>query len=68
MTGDVYSPPPRAPRAATGPRPSPSGPLEATVTVPGSKSLTNRELILARSAEAPSRLDRHRSTPRTRPG
>jgi 3-phosphoshikimate 1-carboxyvinyltransferase len=32
------------------------GPLHATVTVPGSKSLTNRELILAALAETPSRL------------
>src|SRR5688500_16089460 len=32
------------------------GPLHASVTVPGSKSLTNRELILSALAEAPSRL------------
>ncbi len=32
------------------------GALRATVTVPGSKSLTNRELILAALAETPSRL------------
>ncbi|GAA2984678.1 3-phosphoshikimate 1-carboxyvinyltransferase [Microbacterium terrae] len=32
------------------------GPLHATVTVPGSKSLTNRELILAALADGPSRL------------
>lgn len=31
-------------------------PLHATVTVPGSKSLTNRELVLASLADAPSRL------------
>lgn len=32
------------------------GALHATVTVPGSKSLTNRELILAALADGPSRL------------
>lgn len=32
------------------------GPLHASVTVPGSKSLTNRELVLSALAEAPSRL------------
>jgi 3-phosphoshikimate 1-carboxyvinyltransferase len=56
MTGSGYSPssapdgrePWRAPVAA--------GPLHATVTVPGSKSLTNRELILASLADGPSRL------------
>lgn len=56
MTGSGYSPstapggrgPWRAPVAA--------GPLRATVTVPGSKSLTNRELILASLADGPSRL------------
>ena len=32
------------------------GPIHATVTVPGSKSLTNRELVLASLADAPSRL------------
>lgn len=31
-------------------------PVHATVTVPGSKSLTNRELVLAAIADAPSRL------------
>ena len=56
MTGSGYSPstapggrdPWRAPVAA--------GSLHATVTVPGSKSLTNRELILASLADGPSRL------------
>jgi 3-phosphoshikimate 1-carboxyvinyltransferase len=56
MTGDVYSPPrPRSPRGHW-PAPVASGPLGATVTVPASKSLTNRELILSALAEAPSRL------------
>ncbi|QAY60677.1 3-phosphoshikimate 1-carboxyvinyltransferase [Microbacterium protaetiae] len=42
----------------TGPwrAPAASGPLEATVTVPGSKSLTNRELVLAALADGPSTL------------
>ncbi|WP_345801948.1 3-phosphoshikimate 1-carboxyvinyltransferase [Microbacterium sp. AZCO] len=56
MTADGYSPSP--PRGARGPWRAPvaRGPLAATVTVPGSKSLTNRELILASLADAPSRL------------
>ncbi|MET0813455.1 MAG: 3-phosphoshikimate 1-carboxyvinyltransferase [Microbacterium sp.] len=56
MTADGYSPTP-APRAR-GPWSAPvaSGPLHATVTVPGSKSLTNRELILAALADGPSTL------------
>jgi 3-phosphoshikimate 1-carboxyvinyltransferase len=36
--------------------PEAAGPLRATVTVPGSKSLTNRELVLAALADGPSRL------------
>ncbi|WP_460790700.1 3-phosphoshikimate 1-carboxyvinyltransferase [Microbacterium lacusdiani] len=36
--------------------PTAAGPLEAVLTIPGSKSLTNRELILAALAEGPSRL------------
>ena len=56
MTADGYSPqPPRTPRGAWR-APVARGPLAATVTVPGSKSLTNRELILASLADAPSRL------------
>ena len=56
MTGSGYSP-----SAASGGRgpwhaPVAAGPLHATVTVPGSKSLTNRELILAALADGPSRL------------
>jgi 3-phosphoshikimate 1-carboxyvinyltransferase len=55
MTADGYSPD-LAP-AARGPWRAPVAPraLRATVTVPGSKSLTNRELILASLADAPSR-------------
>lgn len=56
MRADGYSPtsapigrePWRAPVA--------DGPIHATVTVPGSKSLTNRELVLASLADTPSRL------------
>ena len=33
-----------------------SGPVDATVSVPGSKSLTNRYLVLAALADGPSRL------------
>jgi 3-phosphoshikimate 1-carboxyvinyltransferase len=56
MTGDRYS---HAPAPASRGRwhaPTAGGPLRATVTVPGSKSLTNRELILAALADGPSRL------------
>lgn len=56
MTRDRYSPSPAsAPRGAWS-APVATGPLHATVTVPGSKSLTNRELILASLADGPSRL------------
>jgi 3-phosphoshikimate 1-carboxyvinyltransferase len=57
MTPDAYSPadPSVAPRGAWE-APVASGPLRATVTVPGSKSLTNRELILAAIADGPSIL------------
>jgi 3-phosphoshikimate 1-carboxyvinyltransferase len=36
------------------PAPTPSGPVHATVRVPGSKSLTNRALLLAALADGPS--------------
>lgn len=36
------------------PAPRVTGPVEATVTLPGSKSLTNRALVLAAVAEGPS--------------
>ncbi|MFF1829607.1 3-phosphoshikimate 1-carboxyvinyltransferase [Paenarthrobacter sp. NPDC058040] len=38
------------------PAPYATGPVDATVTVPGSKSLTNRFLVLAALADGPSRL------------
>lgn len=45
-----------APAAPHWPAPAAESPLRATVTVPGSKSLTNRYLLLAAIADAPSRL------------
>jgi 3-phosphoshikimate 1-carboxyvinyltransferase len=58
MTVDGYSPAPdTAPRArGRWHAPVASGTLHARVTVPGSKSLTNRELILSALADSPSRL------------
>ena len=38
------------------PAPTAAGPVDATVSVPGSKSLTNRYLVLAALAREPSRL------------
>lgn len=38
------------------PAPTVTGPVEATVSLPGSKSLTNRYLVLAALADGPSRL------------
>jgi 3-phosphoshikimate 1-carboxyvinyltransferase len=38
--------------------PTASGPLSARLTLPGSKSLTNRELVLSALADAPSILQR----------
>jgi 3-phosphoshikimate 1-carboxyvinyltransferase len=53
MTSRVYSPDaPQGEYAA----PVAKAPIDAALTIPGSKSLTNRELILAALAEAPSRL------------
>lgn len=56
MTADSYSP--VAPAAMHGrwSAPAATASLRATVTVPGSKSLTNRELVLAALADGPSRL------------
>jgi 3-phosphoshikimate 1-carboxyvinyltransferase len=45
-----------SPRADPYPVESVAGPVEATVTVPGSKSLTNRALVCAALAEGESRL------------
>jgi 3-phosphoshikimate 1-carboxyvinyltransferase len=41
---------------ATWPAPVADGPVEATVAVPGSKSVTNRALVLAALAASPTRL------------
>jgi 3-phosphoshikimate 1-carboxyvinyltransferase len=38
------------------PAPTAGGPVDATVPVPGSKSLTNRALVLAALADGPSRI------------
>jgi 3-phosphoshikimate 1-carboxyvinyltransferase len=56
MTSERYSP--ASPAAARGEWDAPAAPrdLRATVTVPGSKSLTNRELILAAIADGPGAL------------
>jgi 3-phosphoshikimate 1-carboxyvinyltransferase len=60
MTDQRYSLDPRPGtstiRAGRWSAPCATGPLQASVTIPGSKSLTNRELVLAALAEGPSRL------------
>jgi 3-phosphoshikimate 1-carboxyvinyltransferase len=56
MTADAYSPTSAPIERGHWRAPVADGPLHATVTVPASKSLTNRELILAALADAPSRL------------
>ena len=59
MTGTApTTPAPSAPAAdgAHWPAPFAEAPVDATVTVPGSKSLTNRYLVLAALADGPSRL------------
>lgn len=52
---DVAAVPDR-PAAADWPAPVARGPLDATVEVPGSKSLTNRYLVLAALSDGPGRL------------
>lgn len=55
MSPDAYSP--RTVADGTAWRaPVADGPIRAEVSVPGSKSLTNRELVLSALAESPSRL------------
>lgn len=53
MSANRYSPPP-----VTGAYTAPvfDDPIHATLTIPGSKSLTNRELIIAAIADGPGRL------------
>jgi 3-phosphoshikimate 1-carboxyvinyltransferase len=46
------------PDDATWPAPMATGPLDASVSIPGSKSLTNRELVLSALADGPSTLRR----------
>jgi len=48
--------PQQVPAAQPWAAPLASGPVDATVSVPGSKSLTNRYLVLAALADGPSRL------------
>src|SRR5438094_10441225 len=56
----MVSPAENAAQSSTGPAdwPAPRGaaPVDATVRVPGSKSLTNRLLLLAALADGPSRV------------
>jgi len=58
MTTDRYSPaqPAAAPVERAWDAPVARGPLHATVAIPGSKSLTGRELVLSALADSPSRL------------
>lgn len=56
MSADAYSPLPSRTGGGLWRAPVAAAPLAATVTVPGSKSLTNRELVLAALADGPSRL------------
>lgn len=55
MSHAAYSPRP-ADHGAPWRAPLADGPVRAEVAVPGSKSLTNRELVLSALAESPSRL------------
>lgn len=50
--------PDRSPVAEDWPAPTASGPVNADLAIPGSKSLTNRYLVLAALANGPSRLRR----------
>ncbi|GAA3630419.1 3-phosphoshikimate 1-carboxyvinyltransferase [Microbacterium awajiense] len=56
MTRDGYSPSSATSARGRWNAPTAGGPVRASVTVPGSKSLTNRELVLAALADGPSRL------------
>ncbi|TXK17202.1 3-phosphoshikimate 1-carboxyvinyltransferase [Homoserinibacter sp. GY 40078] len=55
VTGDILAPP-----SESGPwsAPTAEAPLAARLTLPGSKSLTNRELVLAALADGPSTIRR----------
>ena len=54
----AHSPAPRPDAAETWPAPVARGPVRGEVRLPGSKSLTNRHLVLAALADAPSTLHR----------
>lgn len=56
MTTRGYSPTDDGPARGAFAAPVANGPLEATLTIPGSKSLTNRELVLAALADGPSTI------------
>ena len=56
MSADTYSPVPDAAPRGEWTAPVATAPLHATVPVPGSKSLTNRELVLAAIADGPGVL------------
>lgn len=53
MSAARYSSPATTGRYAA---PEADGPVESTLTIPGSKSLTNRELVIAAIADGPGRL------------
>src|SRR5690606_33121805 len=53
MSDTRYSPSPARDAYAA---PGATGAVHATLTIPGSKSLTNRELIIAAIADGPGRL------------
>jgi len=56
MTTHVYSPGDALPTRGEFAAPVSEGPVAARLTIPGSKSLTNRELVLAAIAEGPSTI------------
>ena len=58
MSAEAYSPGDDAATPARGEYAAPTaeGEVHATLTIPGSKSITNRELVLASIAEGPSRI------------
>ena len=56
MSSNSYSPTPSAANAAPWAAPVATKPISATVTLPGSKSLTNRELVLSALANEPTLL------------
>ena len=59
MSANGYSP---SPVQGVYAAPTAPDPVHATVTIPGSKSLTNRELIIAAIADGPGRLTADRKS------